>query len=69
MAVRAAAPDPDGWLRLEATYQDARHAEWALWQLGADAEALAPESLRASLRDRAAAMARQYALTDAHPPP
>lgn len=69
VAVRAATPDPDGWLRLEATYQDARHAEWALWQLGADAEALAPESLRASLRDRATAMAHHYALTDAHPPP
>ncbi|MBB6417497.1 hypothetical protein HDC93_003091 [Streptomyces sp. AK010] len=30
VAVRAAAPDPDGRLRLEVTYQDLRHAEWAL---------------------------------------
>ncbi|MFK4694111.1 helix-turn-helix transcriptional regulator [Streptomyces pristinaespiralis] len=60
VAVRAAAPDADGWLRLEATFQDLRHAEWALWQLGTDAEALAPGSLRTALRDRAAAMAARY---------
>ncbi|MEV6639169.1 WYL domain-containing protein [Amycolatopsis sp. NPDC051371] len=60
VAVRAAEPDADGWLRLEATYQDAWHAEWALWQLGADAEALAPQSLRTALRDRAAAIAARY---------
>ncbi|MFH9040430.1 helix-turn-helix transcriptional regulator [Streptomyces sp. NPDC017966] len=60
VAVRVAEPDADGWLRLEVTFQDLRHAEWALWQLGTDAEALAPESLRASLRDRAAAMAIRY---------
>ncbi|WLW50614.1 helix-turn-helix transcriptional regulator [Streptomyces sp. YU58] len=62
VAVRAAAPDadPDGWLRLEATFQDLRHAEWALWQLGTDAEALTPRSLRTALRDRAAAMAGRY---------
>ncbi|GAA3995981.1 hypothetical protein GCM10022384_49110 [Streptomyces marokkonensis] len=47
--------------RLTATFQDSRHAEWALWQLGTDAEALAPTSLRTSLRDRAAAMAARYA--------
>lgn len=60
VAVRAAEPEADGWLRLEATFQDLRHAEWALWQLGTDAEALAPESLRTSLRDRAAALAARY---------
>ncbi len=60
VAVRAEEPDADGRLRLEVTFQDLRHAEWALWQLGTDAEALAPESLRASLRDRAAAMAARY---------
>ncbi|KMS71378.1 DeoR faimly transcriptional regulator [Streptomyces viridochromogenes] len=60
VAVRAAEPDADGWLRLEATFQDLRHAEWALWQLGTDAEALAPASLRTSLRDRAGAMAARY---------
>ncbi|MER6138651.1 WYL domain-containing protein [Streptomyces sparsogenes] len=60
VAVRAEEPDADGWLRLEVTFQDLRHAEWALWQLGTDAEALTPQSLRASLRDRAAAMATRY---------
>ncbi|MFF3089782.1 helix-turn-helix transcriptional regulator [Streptomyces nojiriensis] len=61
LAVRAEEPEPDGRLRLELTFQDARHAEWALWQLGTDAEALTPQSLRASLRDRAAALAARYA--------
>lgn len=60
LAVRAEAPDADGWLRLEVTFQDSRHAEWALWQLGMDAEALAPQSLRTSLHDRAAAIATRY---------
>ncbi|MET9692485.1 WYL domain-containing protein [Streptomyces sp. NPDC006514] len=61
LAVRAEEPDPDGRLRLELTFQDSRHAEWALWQLGTDVEALTPQSLRASLRDRAAALAARYA--------
>nr|WP_225957258.1 WYL domain-containing protein [Amycolatopsis lexingtonensis] len=52
--------DADGWLRLSTTFQDARHAEWALWQLGADAEVLAPQWLRTALRDRAAAIAARY---------
>lgn len=61
LAVRAEAPPgPDGRLRLEVTFQDARHAEWALWQLGTDAEALAPRSLRTSLRERATVLAARY---------
>ncbi|MEU4996662.1 WYL domain-containing protein [Streptomyces sp. NPDC021622] len=62
LAVRAEepAPDAEGWLRLEVTFQDPRHAEWALWQLGTDAEALTPRSLRTALRNRAAAMATRY---------
>ncbi|MFD9302021.1 helix-turn-helix transcriptional regulator [Streptomyces sp. NPDC060048] len=60
LAVRAEEPDADGRLRLEVTFQDARHAEWALWQLSTDAEALAPQSLRTALRDRAAAIATRY---------
>ncbi|MEK9517804.1 helix-turn-helix transcriptional regulator [Streptomyces sp. NPDC087908] len=60
VAVRAEEADGDGGLRLELTYQDARHAEWALWQLGADAEALAPASLRAALHRRATALAARY---------
>ncbi|WP_214410176.1 helix-turn-helix transcriptional regulator [Sphaerisporangium fuscum] len=60
LAVRAEETDTDGWLRLEVTFQDPRHAEWALWQLTTDAEALAPQWLRTSLRDRAAAIATRY---------
>ncbi|MEV0324505.1 helix-turn-helix transcriptional regulator [Streptomyces sp. NPDC050658] len=60
LAVRAEEPEEDGRLRLEVTYQDLRHAEWALWQLGTDAEALAPESLRTVLHDRATAIALRY---------
>ncbi|MGW2200673.1 helix-turn-helix transcriptional regulator [Streptomyces sp. NPDC001774] len=60
LAVRAEEPDADGLLRLEVTYQDARHAEWALWQLGTDAEALAPPSLRTALHTRATTLATRY---------
>jgi predicted DNA-binding transcriptional regulator YafY len=60
VAVRAEQADGDGWLRLEVTFQDLWHAEWSLWQLGTAAEALAPQSLRTSLHDRAAAIAARY---------
>ncbi|THV28691.1 helix-turn-helix transcriptional regulator [Glycomyces paridis] len=60
LAVRAAR-DADGGSVLEATFHDARHAEWALWRLGLDAEVLAPSSLRLALRDMATAMAARYA--------
>ncbi len=59
-AVRAEEPEPDGWLRLEVTFQDLWHAEWALWQLGTNAEALAPPELRAALHTRARAVADRY---------
>ncbi len=60
LAVRAEEFDADGRLRMEMTFQDPRHAEWALWQLTTHAEALSPQWLRDSLRDRAAAMAARY---------
>ncbi|MGW1340029.1 helix-turn-helix transcriptional regulator [Kribbella sp. NPDC002412] len=60
LAVLTETPDPDGWLRLEATFQDTRHAEWALWQLNTDAEALSPPSLRTALHNRATALATHY---------
>jgi predicted DNA-binding transcriptional regulator YafY len=63
LAVHAEEPDADGWLRLEMAFQDSRHAEWALWQLATDAEALAPQWLRTSLRNRAAAIATRYAVS------
>ncbi|PZF80304.1 helix-turn-helix transcriptional regulator [Jiangella anatolica] len=61
LAVLTETTDADGRLRLEVTFQDARHAEWALWRLGTDGEALTPQWLRDSLRDRAAALVSQYA--------
>ncbi|WP_328875305.1 WYL domain-containing protein [Streptomyces sp. NBC_00287] len=60
LAVRAEEPDANGWPRLEVTFQDARHAEWAVWQLTTDVEALAPQWLRTALRDRAAAIVSRY---------
>lgn len=62
VAVRAEDPDPDGWLRFEVTYQDHRHACRALWQLGLDAEALTPSSLRTALHEHAVAMVTRYAV-------
>jgi predicted DNA-binding transcriptional regulator YafY len=60
LAVLAEEADSGGWLRLELTFQDPRHAEWVLWQLSPNAEALAPQWLRDSLRNRAAAIAIRY---------
>ncbi|SCG70316.1 helix-turn-helix transcriptional regulator [Micromonospora coxensis] len=66
VAVHAEEPDADGWLRLEVTFQDPRHAEWALWQLATNAEALTPQWLRTALHDRAAAIAARYDVTSEH---
>jgi predicted DNA-binding transcriptional regulator YafY len=60
VAVLAEAAEADGRLRLEVAFQDQRHAEWALWQLATDAEALAPQWLRDSLHHRATAIAARY---------
>ncbi|MFD3405883.1 helix-turn-helix transcriptional regulator [Kribbella sp. NPDC058693] len=60
LAVTADEVDPDGWLRLEVTFQDTRHAEWALWQLATNA-VLAPQSLRTTLHTRATTIATRYA--------
>ena len=60
VAVREEQADADGWLRLEVTFQDRRHAEWALWQLATSAEAVAPAWLRTALHDRATAIAICY---------
>jgi predicted DNA-binding transcriptional regulator YafY len=63
LGVRAEQSTPDGRLHLEATFQDTRHARWALWQLATDAEIRTPW-LRAALHDRATALA---AATSPHP--
>ncbi|MEV6287472.1 WYL domain-containing protein [Kribbella sp. NPDC051770] len=47
-------------LRMEVTFQDARHATWAFWQLATHAEVLQPDWLRSTLYERAAAMRAQY---------
>jgi predicted DNA-binding transcriptional regulator YafY len=60
LAVRGEGHDADGWLRMEVTFSDPRHAEWALWQLATNAEALAPQWLRTALHNRAAAIATSY---------
>jgi predicted DNA-binding transcriptional regulator YafY len=63
LAVRTEEADADGRLRLEVAFQDRAHAEWALWQLATHVEALAPQWLRDSLRDRAAALVTRYRFT------
>ncbi|MEV1113820.1 WYL domain-containing protein [Actinosynnema sp. NPDC049800] len=60
LAVLAEDVDADGRLRMEVTFQDAWHAEWALWRLATNAEALAPQWLRITLHDRAVAIATRY---------
>lgn len=59
LAIHAEEPDADR-LRLEVSFQDLRHATWALWRLGTRAEALGPDDLRAALRERATALAERY---------
>ncbi|MEU4413901.1 helix-turn-helix transcriptional regulator [Nocardia salmonicida] len=60
LAVHSEEADHDGVLRLEVTFQDSRHAEWAMWQLATDAEVLTPPWLRDALRKRAAALVTCY---------
>lgn len=59
--VTAERPDGAGWLRLEATFGDALHAERVLWMLADDVEVLAPDPLRATIAAKAAATAARYA--------
>lgn len=59
--------DGDGRVRMELTFQDARHAEWAMWQLGTDAEVLAPQSLRDGLYRRALEITEHYRPRDQAP--
>ena len=61
LAIIRETADPDGWLRMELTFQDLRHAEWALWQLGTRAEVLSPSELRDALHRQAVHVATHYA--------
>lgn len=66
----AEAAEVDGWVRLEVSFEDLRHALWATWRLGVDVDVAAPAELRSALRDRAAALAARYGATSgAEPPP
>lgn len=60
-AVHAERDEAGEWVRLDVAFEDLRHATWALWQLGTDVEAIAPDEVRTALRRRAAALAAQYA--------
>lgn len=59
-SARAEEPDGEGWVRIDVSFEDLRHATWAVWQLGTDAEVLAPDELRSALRRRAAVLADRY---------
>lgn len=57
------AEEANGWIRMEVSFQDSRHAQWALWQLATNAEVLAPQWLRTIIGDRAAAIVARYEAT------
>lgn len=59
-AVRSEKSEADDWVRLDVTFEDTRHAVWAVWRLGTDAEVLAPESVRQALYARAEALTARY---------
>lgn len=69
LAVRVEGRDSDHRLRVEVTWQDAEHAEFALWRLSTDAETLSPRWLHESVRDRAVAIAAHYAVAVHENPP
>lgn len=56
-------PEADDRVRLELIFDDLRHALWAVWQLDTAAEVIAPDSLRAALRERAAQLSALYGPT------
>ncbi|MEU0654802.1 helix-turn-helix transcriptional regulator [Streptomyces albogriseolus] len=60
LAVTGEGTDVEGRLRMTLVFQDARHAEWALWEHTPGVEVLAPEWLRAGLGERAREVAALY---------
>ncbi|WP_424217221.1 helix-turn-helix transcriptional regulator (plasmid) [Streptomyces sp. BI20] len=61
LVLHAEETDPEGRSLLTLSFQDRRHAEWALWQYAPHIEVLDPPWLRAALHDRAVALAARYA--------
>ncbi len=59
-SVRAEDPEPDDWVRLEVSFEDLRHAIWAVWPLGPDAEVVAPHALREAIVRRATSVLDRY---------
>lgn len=60
VAVLSESQEPGDRLRIEAAFQDRRHAVWACWQLGPDADVVGPDWLRHELRERAARLMARY---------
>ncbi|SDG67006.1 Predicted DNA-binding transcriptional regulator YafY, contains an HTH and WYL domains [Lentzea fradiae] len=69
VAVHTEHTGPDDWLHLTVTFQDHRHARWALWQHSTHAEALHPQWLRDALHHQATVTADLYAPTRTPPHP
>ncbi|GAB3536147.1 YafY family protein [Arthrobacter tecti] len=59
-AVRSEELEADDWVRLDLTFEDLRHAVWAIWQLDTAAEVLTPDALRTALHQRAKAISSRY---------
>lgn len=59
-ALRGEERHSDDWVRLTLTFDDLRHALWAVWQLDVDVEVIEPASLRTAIAERAATLADRY---------
>ena len=59
-AARTAAPERDGWTRVEIPVESLDHATRQCLGLGTEAEVLAPAALRKGVRDALAALALRY---------
>lgn len=60
VGVRSQDDHDDDWVRLQVSYQDLRHARWALWMLGPDVVVLAPADLRQAMHRRAQDLVEAY---------
>ncbi|WP_120006139.1 helix-turn-helix transcriptional regulator [Nesterenkonia muleiensis] len=58
LEIHSEEPEPDGWRRVDLTFHDHSHAEWALWKLGNLAEVVTPNDLKNSLYNRALTMTK-----------